>query len=77
MMMVWLAASFDYYLINFLVNTFEQVYLSALLSGMSEIVAYLCGGILYARFGLKASIASSFTLASVAGVVILFVGLSH
>ena len=77
MMMVWLASSFDYYLINFLVNTFEQVYLSALLSGFSEIIAYMCGGILYARIGLKYSIACCFTLASGAGLVILFVGLAN
>ena len=75
MMAVWLTASFDYYLINFLVNTFSKVYLTAFFSSLSEIIAYLFGGILYYKLGLKASIASLYIFSGIAGMFILFWGL--
>ena len=36
MISVWLATSFDYYLILYLVNTFKQLYLCAIASSLSE-----------------------------------------
>ena len=49
MMIVWLTASLDFYLITYLVNTFEQVYLAALASSLADFVANAFSGFLYPR----------------------------
>ena len=47
MMFIWLTTSFDYYLVQFLVNTFDQVYISAIASSISDILSYIFGGYIY------------------------------
>ena len=44
MVMIWLITVFDFYLVGFLVNTFEQIFLSTIASGVSEFVAQAFGG---------------------------------
>ena len=39
MVMIWLITVFYFYLIGFLVNTFEQIFYSTIASGVSEFVA--------------------------------------
>jgi len=75
MMVVWLASSFDYYLILFLVNSFKRVYACAFASSISEFVAYATSGILFAKFGAKISFSCSFASSFIGGVVILAYGL--
>lgn len=77
MMVVWLASSFDYYLILFLVNSFEWVYICALVSSLSEFIAYALSGLIYARFGASFSLAGSFAMAVIGGIIILAYGLDH
>ena len=77
MSFVWLSTSFNYYLISFLLSTFDSVYLSATLSSLSEIVAYGVAGILYRKAGLKISISLSFAIAVVGGLLIIFIGLGN
>jgi len=47
MCFIWLSTSFNFYLIQFLINTFDQVYESALGSATSEVLAYAFAGLLY------------------------------
>ena len=47
MMYVWLTTSFDYYLVLFLINKFEQVYVSAIASSISGILSYIFAGYIY------------------------------
>ena len=75
MMVIWLTSSFDYFLIAYLVNTFKKVYLSALCSSVSEIVAYAVSGIVYEKIGARNTLASSFGISLVGGVIILAYGL--
>ena len=77
MSMMWLATSFNYYLIGYLLNTFEEVYLSATLSSLSELAAYGIAGVLYKKLGLKLTISMSFAIAVIGGVLIIFVGLDN
>ena len=77
MMVIWLVSSFDYFLIAYLVNTFKKVYLSALCSSVSEIVAYAVSGIVYEKYGARNTLASSFGISLVGGVIILVYGLNH
>lgn len=73
----WLVTSFNYYLIQFLINTFKQVYETAILSSISEMVGIAAGGSLYAKMGLKMSLSMSFAMAFVGSLMIIGYGLAH
>ena len=75
MSIIWFSTSFNYYLLSFLISTFENVYPSALLSSCAEITAYAVAGLLYRRAGLKISISLSFLIGLIGGLLILFIGL--
>ena len=77
MTFIWLSTSFNFYLIQFLINTFEQVYLSAIGSAASEVLAYVFAGALYQMVGLKASLFLSFGIAFSGGCSLLSFGLAH
>lgn len=74
---VWLATSFNYYLIQFLINTFEQVYWTAIFSSISEIMGYFTGACLLNKLGVRASLSVSFGLAFIGATLLLFYGLDH
>ena len=77
MALVWLATDFNYFLIKFMINTFTQVYITGLVSSLSGLLAYVHGGILYKRLGLKLSITVNFTVSSIACIVLLLHGLDN
>lgn len=77
MVTVWLITVFDFYLIGFLVNTFDQIFLSCIASGLSEFVAQAAGGVLYEKIGARPSLSISFTISAVGGLMMLFYGLEH
>ena len=47
MSLVWLSTSFCYYLILMLTNTFDDVYVTGMTNGATEIIAYFISGIVY------------------------------
>ena len=77
MCIVWLSTSFGYYLILTLINTFDKVYISALSSSFSEMVAYVISGIFYQKVGVKLSLTLSFVISTIGGILILAWGLKH
>ena len=77
MSVVWLATAFSYYLILSLINTFDDVYKTALASSFSELVAYAVGGILYEKLGVKWSLVACFSSSAIGGFLILFWGLDN
>jgi len=77
MSMVWLSTAFGYYLILTLINTFEEVYVTALTSSVSEMIAYVISGLFYERIGVKLSLILAFTLSTFGGIMILSWGLDH
>lgn len=77
MCMVWLITSFNYYLIQFLVNTFDQIYTTAIFSSCSEMVGIVAGGALFERLGIKASLCLSFSIALFGACLLLVYGLEH
>lgn len=76
-MTVWLVTSFNYYLIQFLINTFKQIYTTAIFSSISEIVGIVAGGALYQYYGVKGSLSLSFFIATVGAMAIVGYGLAH
>jgi len=75
--MIWLTCSFNFYLIQFLINTFDQIYLTALGSSASDLLGYSTGGLFRNYLGIKPTFISGFSLAVVGGLVIIFYGLDH
>lgn len=47
MSMLWLSSAFGYYLILSLINTFDEVYVTGLISSASEIIATAIAGFAY------------------------------
>ena len=47
MMMAWLAVAFNYYLLLYLLNTFEMIYLSAIGNAVSDLIGYAIGGYIF------------------------------
>lgn len=74
---IWLTTSFNFYLIQFLINTFDQVYTSAIGSSVSEITAYACSAIIYSVLGINRSLFFSFGVAFCGGSALLAYGLAH
>mmetsp|Transcript_34047 Transcript_34047/g.42013 ORF Transcript_34047/g.42013 Transcript_34047/m.42013 type:complete len:274 (+) Transcript_34047:590-1411(+) len=75
MSLVWLATSFGYYLILSLINTFDNVYITAFTSSFSEMVAYMVAGLFYLKVGVKLSLILSFAVSTLGGLLILVWGL--
>ena len=77
MMVVWLSSAFGNYLLLYLVNTFEKVYVTAIASSLASQAGYAVSGAYYMKFGARVTFVSSFGLSLAGGVVILAYGLSH
>lgn len=77
MALIWLTSGFNYFLIMFLVNTFKRVYVCAVASSISELIAYPLSGLVYNHFGAKKTLAASFATAFIGGTLILAFGLRH
>ena len=77
MMVSWTVASFNFYLIMFLANTFEQVYKTALFLGFADIIAYAIGGVLVKKTGVKRTLIMTYLTAMIGGLLILFYGLQN
>ena len=77
MVSVWLITVFDFYLINFLVNTFDQIFLSCIAAAVSEFFAQAFGGYIYEKVGVKTSLCFSYTMAAIGSFCMLTYGLNH
>jgi hypothetical protein len=77
MIVIWLSAVFDYYLISFMVNGFENVYTAALSSAISDVLAYAISGLIFKKLGVSKSYSLCFSISLVGGLGILLWGLGH
>ena len=75
MIVIWTTSIFDYYFIGFLVVTFEEIYLSALLSSIADLFAYGFSGAVYKLLGIKLSFIVCYGVSSLGGLIILCWGL--
>ena len=61
--MVWLSASFGYYLIGYQLKYIKgDLYVNAVITSSSEIAAYLVSGFLFEKFGIKIVLSASFLI---------------
>mmetsp|Transcript_1346 Transcript_1346/g.1834 ORF Transcript_1346/g.1834 Transcript_1346/m.1834 type:complete len:152 (-) Transcript_1346:259-714(-) len=77
MTVIWLTGSLDFYMINFLVNTFEKVYVCALASSVSDFAAEALSALIYKWLGARWTYFSYFLSSLIGGSIILAYGLNH
>ena len=75
MMTLWLSFSVNYWLIAYLVNTFEEVYASALASSLSDFLSMAFGAYIYHLIGARISFCGFYLMSCVGGIIILAYGL--
>ena len=68
---------FNYMLLTYLTNMFEQIYLTGLCSAASEIGAYIFSGTLYEKLGVRRTYLISLSIATLGGILIITYGLDH
>lgn len=78
LLFLWIAASFDYFLINFQMKYIDgDIYVNTIVSSVSEVIAYLISGALYSTLGPKISFIGSFSIAIVGSVFYVIFGEAH
>lgn len=71
------AVNFNSLLLIFLVNTFDQVYVTALMISIADMLAFISSGIIVEKHGVKVAFLIPLTIATISGVLFLLYGLSH
>lgn len=77
MTMVQITCLFNFHLLAYLTNLFEQVYVTGIMSVSSEFVAYLIAGCVLEKLGAKASLMTCYSIAGIGGILMLTYGLNH
>ena len=62
---------------TFLINTFDQIYTSGAMMGLSKLIGYSAGGLVVRKIGVRQTFLVGFGLATFGGAMILFYGLKH
>ena len=75
---MWGTVSFTYYLISFQLKYLPgDVYNNSMASSASELLAYILGGILYKKIGIRLAFCFSYLISVVGGAMILFWGTNN
>ena len=78
LLFLWVAASFDYFLINFQLKYIQgDVFVNTIVSSVSEVCAYIISGALYDTIGPKVSFIASFIIAIIGSVFYIIFGDAH
>lgn len=78
MVAVWIASSFNFYLINFQLKYIPgNVFLNTFVSALSELPAIILGGIMYQKVGLKITLVTCFSIAIVGSISLLIFSEVH
>ena len=77
MTFVWLATTFNRYLVMFLLKNFGQVYTTTTFFSIGSMSGYVLGGFLFNRLGVVKCFRLGFSMSSGAGLLILLIGLNN
>merc|ERR1712150_35328 len=77
MALVWLATSFNNYLLLFLTANFEDEYAIGVSLGVADLISYAVAGLLYKFLGTKWSLFTAYSIASIGGLNVISWGLAH
>ena len=76
-LLVSMLLTFNYHMLSYLTTLFKQVYLTALLSMVSELIAYIASGFVFEKLGIVKTYLICCLIALVGGVAIIVYGLDH
>ena len=72
MSMCWMSASFNYFMIQFLLKYFPgNIFVNGLMDSSSELIAYAVGGIIYHKFGVQKALSLSFGIGLLGSIGII------
>ena len=74
---VQITSLFNFHLLSYLTNHFEQVYLTAIMSISSDFFSIFISGMILEKFGTKTSLFICYLLAAIGGILMLSYGLDH
>jgi len=78
MVAVWIASSFDYYLLNFQMKNIKgNIFLNTFSSSMSELPSIIISGIMYKKLGIKVTLVFWFSLSLAGGILLIIFGNAH
>ena len=77
MTIVQITCMFNFYLLSYLVNLFEQVYVTGILVMSADIISQVIAGCIFEKLGAKVSLASFYAISGIGGIVMLLYGLQH
>ena len=69
--------TFNYHMLNYLTTLFEQVYLTAMVSTASELLAYISSGVVFERLGVVRTYVYYCLIGAFGGFAIIFYGLDN
>jgi hypothetical protein len=74
MAVLWTVSSFEYYLINFQMKYINgNMFLNTGFSSLSEIIAYLLGGLMIKKLGIKKSFITAFLFSAFGALLLIFI----
>ena len=71
----WTVTTFNNFLLQFLVNTYELVYPSALGLSTAEFIGFLYGSVIFSVFGLKSALFICYGVSAIGACLMLFYGI--
>ncbi len=72
---VWIASSFDVYLLNFQLKSIEgNIFLNTFSSAISELPAIIISGFMYKKLGIKITLVAWFSVSFLGGLCLLQLG---
>ena len=77
MSLVWLATSFNNYLLLFLTANFSDEYAIGISLGVADLLSYAVAGVLYRFLGAKWSLVTAYAISSIGGIIVVAWGLAH
>lgn len=78
MVFIWIASSFNLYLINYSIKNLPgDFFMNQLISSISDIAVAALGGFAYAKMGLRLVQSTFFTVSVIGGLMILILGDSN
>ena len=68
---------FNFYLLAYMVTTFEQVYLAQFVGLLSELVSTFTAGLVMNKLGTKRALITFYSISGFGAIMMIFYGLSH
>ena len=73
MVTVWMSSAFNYYLISYQLKYIKgDIYVNGTVAAVSEMIAYVVSGVLVQFMGIKSTLMSSYSLAFIGMVALIF-----